>query len=186
MGRAFRDAGNDIVLLGENFGEIGGSEYLKVVHQMVKGVPPRLDLKREGALIGLLVRSVAAGLLRSAHDCSDGGLAVALAESAFDTGGVGLDVDVPAASVESTSNPMIPTLFGESASRVVVSVQPADRAALLQMSEEAGVPATVIGRTGGSQLRMRVAGAVAIECAVAEAELIWNGAIERHFLRATA
>ena len=98
VARPFREAGDDIVLLGENFGELGGSEYLKVVHGLVKGEPPRLDLGRERALTGFLARAAGSGLLRSAHDCSDGGLAVTLAECAFDAPGGGLAVNLPAAS----------------------------------------------------------------------------------------
>jgi phosphoribosylformylglycinamidine synthase subunit PurL len=184
VARPFRAAGDEIVLLGESFGELGGSEYLKAVHDLVKGSPPRLDLRRERALIGLLTRAAGAGLLRSAHDCSDGGLAVALAECAFDTGGIGLDVDLPAAGTE--QDPVLPTLFGESASRVVVSVRPDDRIALLQMAGSAGIPGQLIGRTGGSRLRIAVGGTVAVDCDVAQAEQVWNGSIERHFRRATA
>ncbi|MEN3336631.1 MAG: phosphoribosylformylglycinamidine synthase subunit PurL [Acidobacteriota bacterium] len=184
VARPFRDAGDDIVLLGENFGELGGSEYLKVVHGLVKGVPPRIDLARERALISLLTRAAGSGLLRSAHDCSDGGVGVTLAECAFDTS-VGLEVNLPAAS-GIVANPLASTIFGESASCVVVSVRSDDRAALLQLATEAGVPAQLIGRTGGSTLRISVAGALAIDCPVAEAERVWSGSIARHFLRATA
>src|SRR3954451_6316811 len=77
--RAFRAAGEDIILLGENLGELGGSEYLKVVHRLVKGSPPDLDLGADLRLLALLVRASSAGMLRSAHDCSDGGIAVMLA-----------------------------------------------------------------------------------------------------------
>jgi phosphoribosylformylglycinamidine synthase II len=182
LARPFREAGDEIVLLGENFGELGGSEYLKTVHGVVKGAPPRLDLARERALIGLLTAAAGARVLRSAHDCSDGGVAVTLAESAFETGGIGLDVDLPA--VEGAGTDAV--LFGESASRVVVSVRPDERATFMQMAAEAGVPARVIGLTGGAQLRMRVSGASAIDCTVAEAEHVWSGTIGRHFLRATA
>ncbi len=185
IARPFRGAGDAIVLLGESFGELGGSEYLKVVHRLVRGQPPRLDLERERALIGLLVKAAAARLLRSAHDCSDGGLVVAIAECAFDSGAIGADVDVPAAAGVQ-GDPVIPTLFGESASRVVVSVRPDDVATLLQVAAEAGVPAHVIGLTGGAHLRIRVAGSPAVDCSVTEAERVWSGAIERHFLRATA
>jgi phosphoribosylformylglycinamidine synthase len=184
VSRPFREAGDDIVLLGDSFGELGGSEYLKVLHGLVKGEPPRLDLARERALIEFLTRAAGADLLRSAHDCSDGGVAVTLAECAFDSGGIGVDVDIPAAA--EGADAAIRTLFGESASRVVVSVRPADRAALMQLAAEAGVPAHVIGQTGGTELRMRVGGAPAVDCSVAEAERVWGGAIERHFLRATA
>jgi phosphoribosylformylglycinamidine synthase len=182
VARPFREAGDEIVLLGENFGELGGSEFLKTIHGVIKGVPPRLDLARERALIGLLTGAAGAGLLRSAHDCSDGGVAVTLAECAFDSGGIGVDVDLPA--VEGAGPDGV--LFGESASRVVVSVSRDERAAFMQMAVEAGVPAQVIGRTGGAQLRIRVAGASAIDCTIAEAEHVWSGTIGRYFLRATA
>jgi phosphoribosylformylglycinamidine synthase len=182
VARSFREAGDEIVLLGENFGELGGSEYLKTIHGVVQGEAPRLDLARERALIGLLTAAAGAGLLRSAHDCSDGGVAVTLAESAFDSGGIGVDVDLPAGAGAGQDA----VLFGESASRVVVSVRPDERAAFVQMATGAGVPAQVIGRTGGAQLRMRVAGASAIDCTVAEAEHVWSGTIGRYFLRATA
>jgi phosphoribosylformylglycinamidine synthase II len=185
VARPFREAGDDIVLVGENFGELGGSEYLKVVHGLVKGEPPRLDLRRERALTGFLTRAAGSGLLRSAHDCSDGGLAVTLAECTFDAPGIGFEVNLPAASGV-PSDPAVATLFGESASCVIVSVRPDDRAALLQMAADAGVPVQLIGRTGGSAIRISVAGAAAIDCPVAEAERVWSGSIARHFLRATA
>jgi phosphoribosylformylglycinamidine synthase II len=202
VARAFRGGGDEVVLLGEGFGELGGSEYLKVVHRMVKGQPPALDLDRERRLIALVTRAAGEGLVHSAHDCSEGGLAVTLAECAFDTGGIGLDVDVPAGAAlpvmalpraepadgAAASNAesgsamrVMAALFGESASRVVLSVRPEDRARVLEMASEAGVPAQVIGTTGGSRLTIRVAGQPAIDCAVAEAEQVWGGAIERHF-----
>jgi phosphoribosylformylglycinamidine synthase subunit PurL len=178
--RSFRAAGDDIVLLGEGFGELGGTEYLKTVHGVIQGRPPRLDLTRERALIGLLASAAAEGLLQSAHDCADGGLAVALAESAFDTGGIGLDVDVPAAG------DVPATLFGESASRAVVSVSAGTLEPLLARAAAAGVPAVRIGRTGGARLRIRVGGRPAIDCGAAEAEQVWSTALERYFARQVA
>ncbi|MEO8076801.1 MAG: AIR synthase-related protein, partial [Acidobacteriota bacterium] len=175
-----------------NFGELGGSEYLKVVHQIVKGQPPQLNLERERALIGVVTRAAAEGLVRSAHDCSDGGLAITLAECAFDSGGIGLSVDVPAAAaLPAHPGPLSPepgspialmaTLFGESASRVVLSVRPDDCARVLAMAAESGVPAQLIGRTGGSRLEIKVAGRPVLDCGLAETEQVWAGAIERHF-----
>ena len=187
LARIFRQPGDDILLLGEGFGELGGSEYLKVVHGLVKGQPPMLDLAREASLIGLLAKGTGARLLQSAHDCSDGGLAVTLAECAFNSGGIGLDVDVPAVAQSRGGSRTAPTnlgdaaLFGESASRVVVSVTPTNRAAFLQMAADAGVPASVIGKTGGARLRMRVGGRDAIDCAIADAEELWTTAIDRYF-----
>ena len=175
VGRAFRGEADDIVLLGENLGELGGSEYLKVLHQMVAGRPPRLDLERERALITFLAKAASAGLIRSAHDCSEGGIAVTLAECAFDTGGVGFAVSLPGVAA------VTGILFGESASRAVVSVRPEHRAKLLQMAAELNVPAQLIGQTGGSRLMIRVAGQLVIDCAVAQAEEVWATAIERRF-----
>jgi phosphoribosylformylglycinamidine synthase len=180
VSRTFKQAGDAIVLLGEGYGELGGSEYLKAVHGVVQGEPPALDLLKERALIALLTHAAAAGLLQSAHDCSDGGLAIALAECAFDTQGAGLTVDVPGASS------LVAALFGESASRVVVSATRADVAALLKLAHELGVPAREIGRTGGNRMTMTVAGAPAIDCATAEAEHIWANALGGYFARASA
>ena len=99
----------------------------KVVHDLVRGVPPALDLDAERALQALLVDAGGrSGSIRSAHDCSDGGLAVTLAECCFDTGGIGAEhVDRRAATVarDARSN-VAAALFGESASRVVVSAAP--------------------------------------------------------------
>jgi phosphoribosylformylglycinamidine synthase len=181
VARTFRRGGDEVVLLGEGFGELGGSEYLKVLAGVVQGEPPQIDLKRERALIDLVTRAAAAGLLQSAHDCSDGGIAVTLAECAFDTGGIGLEADIPAATRAGTVHADIAaaTLFGESASRIVVSVEPEKRQLLVQMAAELGVPALAIGQTGGSRLRMAVAGELAIDCALAEAEQTWAVSLER-------
>jgi phosphoribosylformylglycinamidine synthase len=175
VSRTFKQAGDDIVLLGEGYGELGGSEYLTTMHGLVQGQPPALDLGKERALITLLTRAAAAGQLQSAHDCSDGGVAVTLAECAFDTGGIGLAVDLPLVA-DATA-----TLFGESASRAIVSVNGANLQALLQLAAELGVPATSIGRTGGSRVTMTVGGHPSIDCSVAEAEQVWAHALGRHF-----
>ena len=188
LARTFSTTGADIVVLGESYGELGGSEYLRTVHALVAGEPPMISLEAERALLGLLARASASGLLQSAHDASDGGLAVTLAECAFDTDGIGFDVDIPAALASPAEDPQgaavapaIATLFGESASRAVVSVRAEDRATLMRMAAEAGVPARVVGTTGGNRLIMRVAGDAAIDCAVAEAERVWATALEQHF-----
>ena len=189
VARTFRQAGDEIVLLGEGFGELGGSEYLKVVAGVVQGKPPCLDLERERALIDLVARAASTGLLHSAHDCSDGGIAVTLAECAFDTGGIGLEVDIPAAMRSGVSGPgatAAATLFGESASRIVVSVEPDKRDGLMQMAAALGVAARAIGFTGGPRLRMSIAGEPAIDCAVARAEQTWAASLERRLSRRSA
>ena len=183
--RTLRAEGDAVVLLGENRDELGGSEYLKVVHGLIRGVPPVLDLAREASLQRLLVSGVASGLIRSAHDCAEGGLAVTLAESCFDTG-LGLQADIEAVAVQTPLFRDIATLFGEAASRVVVSVAPSRVDELAARARKEGVPATVIGRVGGDRLRLSIAGVVAIDEPLAEAEQIWATAIDRYFEPARA
>ncbi|MCA1649359.1 MAG: hypothetical protein LC753_03475 [Acidobacteria bacterium] len=185
LARTFRTTGADIIVLGRSYGELGGSEYLRTLHQVVAGEPPIISLEAERALLDLLARASASGVLQSAHDASDGGLAVTLAECVFDTDGMGVDVDIPAAAAGPAGRavvaPAIATLFGESASRVVVSVKPEDRATLMRMAVEAGVPACVVGTTGGNRLIVRVSGDAAIDCAVSEAERVWATALAQYF-----
>jgi phosphoribosylformylglycinamidine synthase len=175
--RVFRGEDEAILFLGETFDELGGSEFLKTVHGLVKGKPPQLDLARERALVELLVNGAAAGLLRSAHDCSDGGVAVTLAECAFSADRVGCEVDLASAgSAEAT-------LFSESASRAVVTAREGDVNRFLEMARKHGVPARVVGRTGGSRLRINIDGKPAIDCDVRDAEQRWSGALTGWFQR---
>jgi phosphoribosylformylglycinamidine synthase II len=174
--RAFRGSGDAVILLGEDRGELGGSEYLKVVHGLVRGDAPALDLKREGALLKLVTEAAAAGVLRSAHDCSDGGIAVTLAESCFDTGGIGAAIELTA-ELE---------LFSETASRIVVSVSASNEEDVLARARAAGVPARRIGTTGGSRLEISVQGRKAIDVSVGEAEQVWSTALAKFFKRTAA
>src|SRR5262245_2400605 len=163
ISRRFQGSGDVIVLLGDCAGELGGSEYLKVAHELVRGRPPALDLDRERALQRLLVQLATERLVRSAHDCSDGGIAVTIAECAFDTGGVGADVSIDAVQVARDDRMnLAAALFGESSSRVILSVGPGDFTAVLERAAAAKVPARVIGETGGNRLRMAGGGAVVL------------------------
>jgi len=185
--RRFTRSGDVIILLGEGKGELGGSEYLKTVHDMVRGVPPSLDLAAERSLQMLLVTLADRRLLHSAHDCSDGGLAVTLAESTFGTGGVGAEVSIGGvAAAKSARLNVAAALFGESASRVLVSTSTDTVTEVLQQAAKAGVPAQVIGETGGNRIRIAVAGDVEIDVAVDEAERAWSDAIGRIFVRRVA
>ncbi len=174
--RVFQGSGDAVIVLGEDRGELGGSEYLKTIHGMVRGDAPSLDLVREGALIELITSAIASGLIRSAHDCSDGGIAVTLAECCFDTGGIGAAVDLRDAA----------ELFSETASRIVVSVQASNEQELLARAGAAGIPARRIGTTGGDRLTITVSGKAAIDVAVAEAEQIWSTAISDYFKKTAA
>jgi phosphoribosylformylglycinamidine synthase len=185
--RRFRDAGDVIVLLGEGRGELGGSEYLKIAHDLVRGVPPSLDLGAERALQTLMVTLADARLIRSAHDCSDGGIAVALAECCFDTNGIGAEVSIPA--VHAAGDPHInlaAALFGESASRVLVSLATDVLADVLERAAAAQVPARVIGQTGGNRLHIAVGGSTAIDLSVDDAERVWASAVSRYFKKYAA
>jgi phosphoribosylformylglycinamidine synthase len=185
--RCFKNSGDVIVLIGEGSGELGGSEFLKVIYGVVAGQPPALDLERERAIQDLLVGLASAGVVRSAHDCSDGGVAVAIAECCFETDGLGADVaiDALAASKGSSLNEAA-ALFGESASRVVVSARPDRVAELLQQAATLGVPARVIGEVGGARLKIAVGGRMAVDLAVADAEQVWASAIEGRFTKQVA
>jgi phosphoribosylformylglycinamidine synthase II len=174
---AFRSEGDAIVLLGENTAELGGSEYLRVVHDLVAGDAPLLDLEAERALQRALLDAIRAGMIRSAHDCAEGGLAVALAESAIGDGtrplgiDVALDDDLPAQAV----------LFGEAQTRVVVSCAAATLDPLVSHFRDRGVPARGIGRVGevGGAFSIRLSGGGAIEAPVAELSEIYFSAIPR-------
>jgi phosphoribosylformylglycinamidine synthase II len=174
--RRFQGTGDVIVLLGEGRGELGGSEYLKLAHGLVQGLPPRLDLKAERSLQDLLVGLATERLIRSAH-----------AECCFDTGGAGAEVAIDGVTI--AAQPAVnhaAALFGESASRVVVSASTDNITEVLQRAAAAGVPARVIGETGGNRLRIAVAGATLIDLPVAEAEHLWSTAIEQRFARKVA
>ena len=178
VGRTFREAGAVLVLLGEPGGVLGGSEYLKTIHRLVRGLPPALDLEAERMVQRLVAELAMAGQLRSAHDCSDGGLAVTLAECAFESDGIGFDVTVPAVDDAGGS---AAALFGEAASQVVVSVREEDADAVLAHAAAARVPARVLGRTGGGRLRMKIDGEQAVDVALAEAEQRWSSGLSRYF-----
>lgn len=150
----FQAAGDDIVLLGDCTDELGASEYLLAIHGLTIGEPPVCEPKRERVLIDALLESIRSGLVRSAHDCSDGGLAVALSECAMaDRDRVfGFNVDLSAWA----TLPHRALLFGEAHGRVVVST--ANSVAVLQIAQRHGVPARVIGTVtnadGGAHFRI--------------------------------
>jgi phosphoribosylformylglycinamidine synthase II len=188
--RTFKTEGSAVVLLGDNLGELGGSEYLATMHDLVAGRAPSIDLKREKALQSLIVKLIRDGCVESAHDCSEGGLAVALAECTFDTGGLGLTADVTAVTPSHHPDGTIPgvleinaTLFGESASRIVVSVASRHLDSVMSAAKEADVPAREIGRVGGDRIRLSVNGVAAIDASVAHAEMAWATAIEKRMRR---
>jgi phosphoribosylformylglycinamidine (FGAM) synthase-like enzyme len=165
---AFARPGLSLYLLGETFAELGGSEFAEVVLGTVGHAPPALDLEKERRLQRLLLAAAAETVLVSAHDCGDGGLAVALAESAIG-GGHGFAVTLPG------DLPPHVALFAESASRVVVGVAPDDAGHLDALAAEHGVPLERLGETGGP--RAMVDGA--FDLTLNELRDTWEHAIPR-------
>ena len=182
LGRVFRNRNSVVILLGEVGAALGGSEYLKVVHGLVRGQPPSLDLAREQALQRLIIDAAADSLLESAHDCAEGGLAVTLAECCFDSGGLGVEVTVPGQTIEGCPDlGLASALFGENASRVIVSVAERYADEVIARAVSAGVPARAVGRTGGTRFRITVDGAFVIDLPLADTERIWATGLSRYF-----
>jgi phosphoribosylformylglycinamidine synthase len=150
--QAFQSAGDAVVLLGKNTEELGGSEYLYVTADLVAGRPPEVDLMAERSLQQAVLAMIGDGKARSAHDCSEGGLACALAESALGSEGDPLGIDV---ELDDDLRP-VATLFGEAQGRVVVSCAPTALSAVLSIAAEHGVPARHIGTVGSPHGPLRV------------------------------
>ena len=184
----FKDEGDAIILLGEAVDQtdpilgLGGSAYLQVIHGQKNGSPPRCDLEVAKTLHTTLIGLIQSGLVKSAHDCSEGGLAVALAEScisqliARETPrliGATVDLSVVAASRQSAADPseeknaalsrdaatvrLDALLFGETQSRVVISCKALDAVKVVERAKLMGVPAVQIGKVGGDKLMVKTA-----------------------------
>ncbi|BFU89816.1 MAG: Phosphoribosylformylglycinamidine synthase subunit PurL [Nitrospira sp.] len=149
MTQWFKQEGDDIILLGSSREDLGGSEYLKVVHAREQGSPPYLSLNTEKALHDCVLSLIRDGLLQSAHDCSEGGVAVALAESCISGPERTLGAVVRLIRGRLRKDAV---LFGESQSRVVISAKPVHRQAILDHGRRFGVPAEVIGTVSGDRL----------------------------------
>jgi phosphoribosylformylglycinamidine synthase len=149
MTQWFKEEGDDVILLGATREDLGGSEYLKIMHSREQGSPPFLNMEAEKALHDCVLALIRGGLVQSAHDCSDGGLAVALAESCLSAPGRRLGAAVQLIKGRLRKDAV---LFGESQSRVVLSAKPAHREAVLEQAGSLAVPAAVIGTVGGDRL----------------------------------
>ncbi len=181
MTQWFKQADDDIVLLGATQEDLGGTEYLRVAHAREQGAPPILNMETEKALQACVLALIRNGLVRSAHDCSDGGLAVALAECCVSAPGVRLGAVVQCAHSGIRRDAV---LFGESQSRVILSVTPEHRDAVLAAAVSHGVPAAVIGKVGGERLTIDVPAergmsACRVDLPVAQLFDAWACAIER-------
>ena len=152
MTQWFKHEGDTIILLGETKEDLGGTEYMRVVHHREQGEPPALNLDVEKAVQACTLKLIRDGLVQSAHDCSDGGLAVALAECCVSSEQpIGATVKLPASRIRRDA-----LLFGESQSRIVLSVKPEHADTVLKAAQAAGVPAAKIGTVGGKRLAIEV------------------------------
>jgi phosphoribosylformylglycinamidine synthase II len=165
---SFTRAGDRVVLLGVDRGEFGGSAYLRWLHGVERGRPPAVDLDAEARLARLVRLAIARGLVHGAHDVSDGGLAVALAEATF-AHGLGARLRVALAPT---------ALFSESQARALLAVPPRHVEAVLALAETHGVPAVDAGDVGGDRLTVEADGA-AIDAPVAALHDIWSTALPR-------
>ncbi|HXU79156.1 MAG TPA: AIR synthase related protein, partial [Methylomirabilota bacterium] len=194
----FKDEGDVIILLGDpvDMGDpllgLGGSAYLQRLHGLKTGTPPRCDLEREQELHLALRSLIYSGVVKSAHDCSEGGLAVAVAECCISRQvaretprliGAKLDLTPPGAEngapASTGQEPRLDALlFGESQARIVISVAAANAVKVLAQAKILGVPATRLGTVGGDQLEIK-RGDAGFSWAVTELHDLWWNSIAR-------
>ena len=168
LAAGFGTDGAEVVLLGRTSEEFGGSAWAGVVHQHLGGLPPAVDLDAERQLAILVTAAASAGVLASAHDLSDGGLAIALAEACL-YGGRGCAVAL--------RGDAFTDLFSESAARALVSVVPGREREFAALAEEHGVPATVLGVTTGDALTVEGV----FEVPLTALEQAWTGTLPAIF-----
>jgi phosphoribosylformylglycinamidine synthase len=188
----FREAGDNILMLGVTGMDIGGTELLSLVDGSVAGAVPELDLEAEKAVQEVCREAIQRGIVRSAHDCSDGGLAVALAESCFSSyqrPSIGATIDLSEhlknSGLSGDLKGRAALLFGESPSRIILSVKPEDADRVKEMARQMGVDCAVIGEVGGAQLIIDCEGERLIEAPVTRQEDSWRTSLSRCLDRLT-
>jgi len=164
----FLRRGDRIVLLGRDRSEFGGAAYLRLLHGIEQGRPPEVDLDAELRLARLLRSLIARNLIRTAHDLSEGGFLISLAEACL-VRGLGVTVTVPLAGAD---------LFSETQARAIVACAPAMAERVLRAAEEAGVPAADVGETGGEELVVQSGGEVS-RWSVPALHAIWSTALPK-------
>jgi len=185
LGLGFRNEGDVIVLLdgqkaaptteAEAQREFSSSEYAKTIHGIVGGTPPAIDLQAEKHLIGCLVNLASARAILSAHDVSDGGLAVALAESCFASDGLSADADLG----EAGNEPIEAALFGEPGARAIVSATPDSLARINEIAAQWNVRARRIGTVGRGQFRIQCGGRTAVAGDISTFRESWQKSLQK-------
>ncbi|MDP2905423.1 MAG: phosphoribosylformylglycinamidine synthase subunit PurL [Candidatus Omnitrophota bacterium] len=172
MTQYFKDAGDAILLLGKNKEELGGSEYLKTMHGIKKGKCPEINLILEKSVQKTTLETIEKGLVSSAHDCSEGGLAVALAECCISGPGKKIGAEVELTGVKMRPDAL---LFSESQSRIILSVKQKDVKKVLQIAKKNKTPVWLIGKTGTEALKINNL----VDVSVNRMHEAWAGAIEK-------
>jgi phosphoribosylformylglycinamidine synthase II len=170
-GLAFAEPDLDVILLGDTRDELGGTEWQQMFAPSALSAPPRVDLPREKSLIELLLALHRTRTLRSAHDLSNGGLAVALAEMSMDGIGCHVALDGHADDIDAVA-----LLFGESQARAVVACRAVDREAVLAAAKQAGVSARRIGHTAYGTFLLERNGVPLVRVAAQELARVWRSA----------
>lgn len=165
----FKSAGDVIILLGETKAELGGSEYLAAIYNIEAGKVPELDLAREKAVQDCCLALIEAGIVKSAHDCAEGGLAVAIAESC-----IGGNLGAAITGEDKKHLTAVEWLFSETQSRIIISVKEDDVEQVMKEAESYQIPATVLGTVGGPQL---IIDSCNLQVPIAELEKKWRGSI---------
>lgn len=166
--QGFVTPGDSIVLLGDLTDELGGSVYVCMVAGRTAGHPPVLDLERERLVQSVCLDGISRGIIRSAHDVGEGGLAVTLAESCI-AGEIGARVSLP------EGLRMDVLLFGEAPSRIVVTTAPDGLNALLEAARNTGIPTMLLGTVGGPGLTLEAGGRTIVQALVADLADAWRG-----------
>jgi phosphoribosylformylglycinamidine synthase len=178
----FKKEGDVIALLGSSNDDLTISEYAAVVEgattdeMLANGSVPKIDLQLEAAVQTTCLEGAEAGLLASAHDCSDGGLAVALAECCFlflNRPGLGADVSLP------NGLPSASALFSESPSRIIISFPEQSLADVKAIADRAKCPFKIIGKVGGSRLRVKLGDDELVSTDVSEMESVWRSSLSK-------
>ena len=156
--------------------ELASSEYAKAIHGMVTGLPPAIDLAAEKRLIDCLVALAAVRAVRSAHDVSDGGLAVSVAEACFGRDGLSAEISIDAAGAEDFAEA---ALFGERGARAVVSVVPASLARVNEIAAQYKVRAQRIGTVTRGEFRIQYQGAAVIQGSIESFRRVWSESLPK-------
>ena len=173
----FKKDGDLIILIGETKNELGGSQYLQVIHNQKKGPVPQLDLNLEKKVQDAVLNLINNGLLDSAHDCSEGGLAVAVAECCI----TGKDKMIGAEiSLDDKGMRKDALLFGETQSRFIVSLLAVKQTDVEKILTDKKVPFTLVGKTGGKDFRIMVGGEKIVDMPVTELSDIWRGGLAKY------